>query len=495
MFKDSKSGTCTAKDSRPVCNETLIGKVKAGLRKFQINNGDDKLAKEIVGNCHYACNREETDSSGKWCYLFYYWLGSTIKGNLGNQHSYTPDKVMKAIYQELQGKCECNNECTNLYDDISSWQTFEEGKKLFDYYYNNSALPGYPDCDKIISGRKYTKLRSDAEEAYDTLDGICDSSNRDKYCTEFRANRDQWNPQKLPEPKCNNERKPKEDEEDEVDKFLPSSNAYKTLEISQKLYKAEALVSIIETYIRSAVHNHTENPNCIDEIASAWYCVNMVISKQSTYSKDERCNFFYYWLGHMLNGKLKNTSKFGEVMNEIYAGLSQFTDEDVCPKVQTNIDITLFNRRKIVFDYWYNYKTMRTQWESPEFHCDSSYKAYFDRALSAYNDVQTDCDNNEKNKHGSYCLKFSGQYGDYNPHILINGKCTNPPKRKEYLVAQDQPQQETPPAEGTSGATTGVVGTCTQTEGKKKEEKKEKKGFRIPRLRFCFSGCKDNNVT
>ncbi|ANQ10126.1 KIR protein [Plasmodium coatneyi] len=423
------------------------------------------LASEIEQTYCYACAMEQGEPNGDWCHLFYYWLGTKIKGILNNRDF---ADIMRRIYSKLPGD-QCRSYFNNLYDDVGQ-HVFENSKELFDNDYDYRALQPqlggytYPRC------LRYNGNLGRVRDAYSQLCNICGEGDGDKYCKKFKVDHwggKQWKQQKLPELTCSNEGEPKQDEEDEEELLesgsrpqelglkppaivggtmsinLPSSNEYQNFELSWEPHSKNGTVSTIKGALQSALRGKLNNYNCINKIAGVWYYITDVMYKKSS-SYDKRCDFFYYWLGSTVLDNLKEGSSFQNAMYEIYTKLQESSGRNECPTITTTVDGVTFVQRKRMFDYWHDHSTIRTLVQKSGSSCDQQYGSYLGHIHAAYAAV-------EKGYEGGsdeYWYKFWSKNKNAISEELSNLTCN----RDSGSTGTWSP--------GSSG--TGSTGTCNQ---------------------------------
>ncbi|GAB69484.1 hypothetical protein PCYB_002330 [Plasmodium cynomolgi strain B] len=157
----------------------IVGNVKLVLGLYQIK--EEKVATEIFNAwCHACSEGGDQDSQNNACHFLFYWIGDRIKDKLNVIELYD---VMKVIYHNLP-LGQCNNNCRNIYDDISG-AFFKWAKDLWDYEYNFSTLKGQRDCSGYTSNPKYTEQLTASQEAYKELCDRCDDS-VDSYCMKIK---------------------------------------------------------------------------------------------------------------------------------------------------------------------------------------------------------------------------------------------------------------------------------------------------------------------
>ncbi|ANQ07438.1 KIR protein [Plasmodium coatneyi] len=183
---EQRKGCPTLPGGQKCCSKVESGKNRDLEDTLGIYTYSKNYAKEITGNWYHASEiGGDTLSHEERCKFLYYWTGTKIKEKVGRRA--TLESAMKEIYEHL-ARFACNNRCTNFYDDNSSLIIFENGKKLFDYYYDYAALKQSTDCNAILCSSTYEQYLEEAKKAYSTISGICNNGGSSGiYCSEFKS--------------------------------------------------------------------------------------------------------------------------------------------------------------------------------------------------------------------------------------------------------------------------------------------------------------------
>ncbi|CAA9986903.1 KIR protein [Plasmodium knowlesi strain H] len=467
VFKSRRNETCTQRNSTPECDEQLIGRVWKALRKFQINDNDKKLAKDIVSNGYYACSTPKGGGIPEYsdlCHWFYYWLGDQMKVKLsGNTLSYTPNVVMRDIYQELGG-VSCSEACTNLYDDISSWDTVEWAKDLFDYVYDINFWSGDQSCRNILSSGKYAIQFSGAKTAYDLLCEICveDDSKNDKYCKKFKSKYwdssikkfKTWPPDNLPKLTCT-----------EGASLNPGTLERGHLAILPGMGKGDSLPlpsELVYTVFDADgdCPLKASNPRCdaalIGNIGRKLGTLGIepkgnlatvivrnhyhACTQAKTVTADyyNYCHFLYYWLGDKIKNNF-NGRGLHEAMQTVYGNLASAGKcNNNCTNLYPDMSKSNFDERKTIFDYAYNYTTSRKDGEGKKYTCSLDCDQYLQEVKEAYLKVKDSC-NGHNTSNGRWCKEFTQEYRNYfdgdQPILTCKTECEpEPPTMKDLGI-------------------------------------------------------------
>ncbi|ANQ07427.1 KIR protein [Plasmodium coatneyi] len=177
--------TCTIGTDGQKCNGQKKGDIESTLNSYKYIK-DETLARKIVQNWCYIHNKVNSSDVfyKERCHFFYYWLGDKVKDKLPEGHALST--AMNNMHNQLH-RFQCKNQCDNPYPDNDSLIIFENGKKLFDYYYNYAALQKGTDCNATSCSSTYEQYLSKAKSAYSTINGICNGNSSGIYCTEFMS--------------------------------------------------------------------------------------------------------------------------------------------------------------------------------------------------------------------------------------------------------------------------------------------------------------------
>ncbi|ANQ06238.1 KIR protein [Plasmodium coatneyi] len=192
--------------------------------------------------------------------------------------------------------------------------------------------------------------------------------------------------------------------------------------------------------------------------------MNTMHTKKSQPScKEKLCNFFYFWLGDKLEGKLKGGyAKLKEVIQSIYIKLNDGPNNELC--ANTFLDSTMHNtvnssilkQRKKVFDYYYDYRTIWTKIKDSQAAgtpCTTAYDTYLtgvkgtdedrgDRgADGAYGQIKASGSLNQDLYFKKFWDKFEGN------GVSGGGTIPEPSKLKSKATGGDDPPPPSPDAE------------------------------------------------
>ncbi|ANQ05998.1 KIR protein, partial [Plasmodium coatneyi] len=139
--------------------------------------------------------------------------------------------------------------------------------------------------------------------------------------------------------------------------------------------------------------------------------------------KNEWCHFLYYWIGY----KLYHHTTPGQIkspLNYICKLITQTYGNKGCTLIcPDNIDQTIFGQMKEVFDYSYDYKTVRGELLKDGSHCEGEWSSYRDKIFSACDAISKHCQNSTY-AGDPYCKKFKDKYDQYCDTVkLSKEKC------------------------------------------------------------------------
>ncbi|ANQ07388.1 KIR-like protein [Plasmodium coatneyi] len=122
-----------------------------------------------------------------------------------------------------------------------------------------------------------------------------------------------------------------------------------------------------------------------------------------------RCHFLYYWIGDQLfksgignsfNGLL---SSVGSVLNDIYKNQG-------CTVKYKSISGDIFLNRKAVFDYSYDYSTVRKEILEDKIHCKVKWSDYLNKVNLACKAMEGDCAGKKDINDDQYCSDYNSKY-------------------------------------------------------------------------------------
>ncbi|ANQ10830.1 KIR protein [Plasmodium coatneyi] len=201
---------------------------------------------------------------------------------------------------------------------------------------------------------------------------------------------------------------------------LPSKQIYQKFEQKNGKTKcpqcnswADGITSILEDKLR----DEWEDWEYATEIAQAWCLISKLNTEEkqpSSPCKEKLCNFFYFWLGGTLCHRLKPSTWFQDTMQEIYTKLKGSNVQCEYIPIDGTIDRDLFKYRKIIFDYYYDYKTLKEQLKYPPSEvspCKVKYDAYLQDVEDAHKQVEANCGRTSKDE---YCNNFWNKFKNSN---------------------------------------------------------------------------------
>ncbi|ANQ08831.1 KIR protein, partial [Plasmodium coatneyi] len=402
---------------------------------------DDSDADEIERNYCYACaQRKSSGRDDTPCWFFYYWLGGKIKGKL-DFHGLA--EIMQKIYKQLP-EGQCKNEFYSMCDDVGI-DVFEQSKILSDCYYNYYALRGRADANTYPLCIKYNERQAEVKKAYDKLCNTCESS-EDKYCIKFKTRHgtgNQCTSQGLPELPCKgvSETEPESMEtitgaltKDKL-KGASAGSAYQAFDFSWDLYNKSIPVRFGQGSLRSVLQRYLDVSSYADRVVGAWYYVSKVMNSQSP-SYEERCTFFYFWLGDMLSNRLVGTNEFSGTISTIYTELQKFIPTKECSNIYTNINRNQFERRKKLFDHSKNYAAIGRLLKFYGNRCAVDFEQYLDDIFETYDNVKGECGNPGEN----YCKNFEREYEQY-CHREASGLACDSGSGTLFAAESESPRQ------------------------------------------------------
>ncbi|ANQ06075.1 KIR-like protein [Plasmodium coatneyi] len=165
----------------------------------------------------------------------------------------------------------------------------------------------------------------------------------------------------------------------------------------------------LKNTLGGALKNYLGFKGSEDNIANA-YCLACQ-RNEHVYHNGEPCYFFYYWLGDTYWNKARKDDLSG-ALEAIYTTLGSKVHGKKCNVKYDDVDKDLFLKRKVIFDYYYNYKTERKKFLNNESNCNNDWFNYRETIITACKAVEKDCEaGNSKNS--LYCKDFKDKYEAY----------------------------------------------------------------------------------
>ncbi|ANQ06791.1 KIR protein [Plasmodium coatneyi] len=184
-----------------------------------------------------------------------------------------------------------------------------------------------------------------------------------------------------------------------------------------------------------------------EESAVKNWCQTPKMEVGNLSNKEHRCNFLYFWIGKELCSATNQSDEFLKCMNDVYEQLDKISISNKCPNVNTDIDKNIFDNRKTVWDFSYNYKHIKDLLASHHNSCDETYYNHLQSAVTAFGDVLTDCQGKGKEKGSSYCSWFKNTFylssnNDQNPLTLTSRKTETIPVNSTSVTVHRNVQLE-----------------------------------------------------
>ncbi|ANQ06262.1 KIR protein [Plasmodium coatneyi] len=469
IFDDATKDRCT------FTNGGVNALEKALRNKLQNQyTGISALAKMIANAYCYACTmkKQSPTHDDKPCQFFYHWLGKQITVEAYRSKL---SKILEIIYDTLKSVFP-EHKCTVNYKDVDStkWELFNQRKKVFEHYYDYKTLEGKLHSGDPLCEVEWAEYEIDLTRACGAVRAYCgDSSNADdQYCAEFTQTYGMFCDKKLSELKCSavysgKSTAPAISGTIATIGGLATAVAFflhKDL-LSRRIYDIFGKSQVRDIYISgrnsginlksslsSALQNYGKIGRHVDQIMGGWCYA--VMSVFSDVLKDGPCHFLYYWIGNTVREDL-GTNSFSSVMGAIYSILGGIGVKTKCSNIDPKIDRNIFVHMEKVYNYTQDYTIIESYTENsetPEPQCTKEYVQYVQEAANAHEGMREYCKQSGKSEE-TWCNHFEKMFKKNNGNTI-----PEPSK----LLSQLQPQPETPPAEGTSGVTTGVVGSTEE---------------------------------
>ncbi|ANQ11125.1 Kir protein [Plasmodium coatneyi] len=140
------------------------------------------------------------------------------------------------------------------------------------------------------------------------------------------------------------------------------------------------------------------------------------------------CHFLYFWIGEKIKEHL-NDHELRNVMQTLYGNLSSESCNNGCKNLYPDMSTSIFDQRKKVFDFSYNYYTLKKSSEDNMEVCSPECGTYLQSVKSAYSSEKSSCVDATADP---YCNELTAEYKNY---FDGSGKpkltCTTSPENEE----------------------------------------------------------------
>ncbi|ANQ10089.1 Kir protein [Plasmodium coatneyi] len=451
-YKKFEEGqTCPAEAHGQCSNEQIIEQVKGTVAIYTSVGSDTE---KIVKNYYYACTKE-TNPTNYYspCYFFYYWLGEKIKDKIYGRSPL--GQVIGAIYKKLHqfGLPYNNKKCKDLYPGIDV-SIFTPRKKIFDYSYNYKTLLGKPQSNEFLCTEICDQYLSDVQSVYSTESNSCGETTSDLFCNELKNEyKKYFDKNKKPTLPCAT--KPEDEEDDDNDSCptevmgspdaIPAKGTELTREHlnklpSKMLYQkfdngdgkegcdvGEREVNDVKTKLTKALSGKVFEDSEVNKIFHAWCYVTRTIKKKCGSLYKDPFKFLYLWLGLKLFEEKDQIDSFDDLMDDIQEGLTKMeggSGNKCGPLCKGNIDKTIFNKRKLAYEYYMDHDGIKGQLQNPnpeKTPCDQKYYDHLKEGYTAYNEICGKCTRGTPTN--PCCTEFQDMCKDYRSKKLEELKC------------------------------------------------------------------------
>ncbi|ANQ07892.1 KIR protein [Plasmodium coatneyi] len=123
------------------------------------------------------------------------------------------------------------------------------------------------------------------------------------------------------------------------------------------------------------------------------------------------CHFLYFWIGNLIKNQL-GTHKLNDVIQAFYDNLASEQCNNMCTKnIYPQIDKNIFEKTKEIFNYSYNYKTLKGNSKDKIPLCNDECTTYIQEVKAAYSNIQSSC--SVLNSGDTFCDEFKNEYKKY----------------------------------------------------------------------------------
>ncbi|ANQ07205.1 KIR-like protein [Plasmodium coatneyi] len=196
--------------------------------------------------------------------------------------------------------------------------------------------------------------------------------------------------------------------------------------------------------------------------------------------KRERYNFLYYWIGGEVLKKLKkndNDATFKAFMSSICPNIINEHEGDGYKVICESIDGSIFQHRKTIFNYYHDYKDVKSGVQGDKSNCKDKWLSYLEGIVAACDAVSKDCQDIKSNNK-LYCTNFSSRYGAYCDMVKVLKEecesqainevekaclCTDEKSQTEKLSKQLSESEQAVSKATTTASITSILGTLAVT--------------------------------
>ncbi|ANQ05698.1 Variable surface protein Vir7-like [Plasmodium coatneyi] len=161
------------------------------------------------------------------------------------------------------------------------------------------------------------------------------------------------------------------------------------------------------TELKDALDDHTSTQGYTDKVVSAWCCMSKI--KDSSISHNEWCYSLYYWIGDFLFRNSTDGNFVAGMIPSICKNVKVTYKKEGCEIICDPVERNLFLHRKVIFDYIYDYTTLKGLISKSGTECTKKYGTYMNCIVTAYNALTEYC-NKPTNNNDPYCEEFKSKF-------------------------------------------------------------------------------------
>ncbi|ANQ10876.1 KIR protein [Plasmodium coatneyi] len=194
----------------------------------------------------------------------------------------------------------------------------------------------------------------------------------------------------------------------------------------------------LKTALNTKFSNCKEIIKDVNKIADAYVHACMQ-NDPIKYKNNESCEFFYFWLGDKYGKDLK-THKLSELLDKISEtlGNSSWSSGKKCDFKYNDlkdkeIDQTIFDHMKIIFDYFSDYEGVQNELSRSGATCAEKWSTYWTKLSTACKAMEKVCSTEGGGDHTNkrYCTDFKNTYA-------VHCYTANLPQQMTKLITQIQ---------------------------------------------------------
>ncbi|SBT73378.1 Plasmodium vivax Vir protein, putative [Plasmodium ovale] len=154
-----------------------------------------------------------------------------------------------------------------------------------------------------------------------------------------------------------------------------------------------------------------------DILLKGFYYVSYMNNNDDFYQ--DRWNYLYFWVWDIVHENFVESSLFPNIMYIINSVKKKFDNDKIYDFDLSDTELDEFTLLKVLFDYFQNYESIKTEIASNKSECSLMYKLHIENSSSNYNILTKRCQKEQT----SYCKFFRYIETTYKPQNYVKLKC------------------------------------------------------------------------